>query len=399
MKIIISIFIVLVLCGGVVAQITTDESIRISILTCAPGDQLYSIYGHNAIRITDRQAGTDKVYNYGTFDFNTPGFAIKFMRGKLPYILSVADYYDFLSEYEYFKRSVTEQELFLDPLQKQKIVQYLNENIRPENRAYKYDFFMDNCATRLRDIIDKNVSGFKWDTGKSSGKTFRDIIKEYQQGLPWTDFGIDLIIGSPADRKTTLSEEAFIPDYLSAAIEQARYQDPRQTSLQFRKTDILKFKMPKESNLFFLTPLFIFGILLMFEINIFFRVLRGQYDRWIPKYDTFWMVVIAMSSVLMLFMWWGTDHIPTRNNWNVLWANPLFLVWFFCRESMFKIKKALFLLLAFCLVISFVNAIPVIQFLPQYFNPVIMIISVILLLKTYRLSFIIIDNANQQIAP
>ena len=125
-------------------QITTDESIRISILTCAPGDQLYSIYGHNAIRIIDSNKGTDLVYNYGTFDFNTPGFAIKFMRGKLPYVLSIADYYDFLDEYKYYRRAVKEQVLYLDPVQQQKIMQYLAVNMLPENRAYKYDFFMDN---------------------------------------------------------------------------------------------------------------------------------------------------------------------------------------------------------------------------------------------------------------
>ncbi len=297
---------------------STDESIKISILTCSPGDQLYSIYGHNAIRVINANQGTDLVYNYGTFDFNTPGFAIKFMRGKLPYMLSVTEFYDFLGEYQYFNRSVTEQELQLDSMQKQKIIEYLNVNMKPENRAYKYDFFDDNCATRLRDIIDKNVDHFEWNQSKASGKTFRQIIKEYQKKMPWTDFGIDLIIGAPADRKTTLSEESFIPDYLSTAIFYARYQDDTKTGLQYRKTEILPKKKKDAPNNFMWSPWMVFLILLLVEINIFIRVLKGQNSKWIQLYDKVWLVVLTLSSALLLFMWFATDHIPTKYNWNIL---------------------------------------------------------------------------------
>jgi len=367
------------------AQITTDESIRISILTCAPGDQLYSIYGHNAIRIIDSKKGTDLVYNYGTFDFNTPGFAVKFMRGKLPYVLSIADYYDFIDEYNYYKRAVTEQVLYFDPVQQQKIMHYLSVNMLPENRAYKYDFFMDNCATRIRDIIDKNVSNFKWDETKASGKTFRQIIKEYQKGLPWTNFGIDLIIGAPADRKTTLSEEAFIPDYLSSALKYARYKDPRQTALQFRKIDTLTFQAKTTTNNFLLSPWLVFIILLLIEINIYFRYLKGSVNKWIQKYDTLWLVILTFSSVLMLFMWFGTDHIPTKYNWNILWANPLMPLWWWMHKKGNANSTWMAYFIAACIVISIVNAIPGCGFLPQFFHPLVIIIGFIMLIKGVRL--------------
>jgi hypothetical protein len=366
-------------------QITTDESIRISILTCAPGDQLYSIYGHNAIRIIDSNKGTDLVYNYGTFDFNTPGFAIKFMRGKLPYVLSIADYYDFLDEYKYYKRSVTEQVLYLDPVQQQKIMQYLAVNMLPENRAYKYDFFMDNCATRIRDIINKNVSNFVWDESKASGKTFRQIIKEYQKVMPWTNFGIDLIIGAPADRKTTLREEAFIPDYLSSAIQYARYKDPRQTGLLFRKIDILTFPPKPAVNNFLLSPWLIFIILLLIEINIYFRYLKGSVGKWIQRYDVLWLVIITFSSALMLFMWFGTDHIPTKYNWNILWANPLIPVWWWMHKKGNPFSNKIVYFVAACILISMINAIPGCQFLPQFFHPLVIMIGSILLIKGVRL--------------
>jgi len=385
MKTIFLIFVCFILSiPDVFCRLSTEESIKISILTCSPGDQLYSIYGHNAIRIINANQGTDLVYNYGTFDFNTPGFAIKFMRGKLPYMLSVSEFYDFLGEYQYFNRSVTEQELQLDSMQKQKIIEYLNVNMMPENRAYKYDFFDDNCATRLRDIIDKNVDHFEWDQSRASGKTFRQIIKEYQKKMPWTDFGIDLIIGSPADRKTTLSEESFIPDYLSTAIFYARYQDDTKTGLQYRKTEILPKKKKDAPNNFMWSPWMVFLILLLVEINIFIRVLKGQNSKWIQLYDKVWLVVLTLSSALLLFMWFATDHIPTKYNWNILWANPLIPIWWWANRKGSRSTLWIGFVITFCLFISLVNAIPGLQFLPQFFHPLIIVIGAIIFLKGLR---------------
>lgn len=385
MKSIFLIFVCFILSiPDVFGRASTDESIKISILTCSPGDQVYSIYGHNAIRIINANQGTDLVYNYGTFDFNTPGFAIKFMRGKLPYMLSVVEFYDFLGEYQYFNRSVTEQELQLDSIQKQKIIEYLNVNMKPENRAYKYDFFDDNCATRLRDIIDKNVDQFEWDESKASGKTFRQIIKEYQKKMPWTDFGIDLIIGSPADRKTTLSEESFIPDYLSTAIFYARYQDDTKTGLQYKKTEILPTLKIGAPNNFLWSPWIVFLILLLVEINIFIRVLRGQNSKWIQLYDKVWLVVVTLSSALLLFMWFATDHIPTKYNWNILWANPLIPFWWWANRKGSHSSFWIGFVIVFCVFISVLNAIPGLQFLPQFFHPFIIVIGAIIFLKGLR---------------
>ncbi|MBK7632947.1 MAG: hypothetical protein IPJ13_00715 [Saprospiraceae bacterium] len=216
---------------------------------------------------------------------------------------------------------------------------------------------MDNCATRVRDIINKNVSNFVWDESKASGKTFRQIIKEYQKVMPWTNFGIDLIIGARADRKTTLSEEAFIPDYLSSAIQYARYKDPRQTGLLFRKIDILTFHLNLVNN-FLLSPWLVFIILLLIEINIYFRYLKGSVGKWIQRYDVLWLVIITFSSVLMLFMWFGTDHIPTKYNWNILWANPLIPVWWWLHKKPHPFSNKIVYFVAASFLISMINAIP-----------------------------------------
>jgi hypothetical protein len=386
MKFYIAFFIVFVFGSGYdSAQASSVDSIKISILTCAPGDQLYSIYGHNAIRVNNAFTATDLVYNYGTFDFSTPGFAIKFMRGKLPYMLSMSDFSDFLGEYYYFKRNVTEQVLHLDSLSKLKILHYLEVNMRPENRAYKYDFFMDNCATRLRDILVTNVPNLTWDQSWASGKTFRQIIKEYQKSMPWTNFGIDLIIGSPADSKTTLLEESFIPEYLSTALEHAVYTDANRTDLQLHKVKILGFDKRFINLNPFISPVFIFCILLLLECFILSQFIKGKPRSWVKYYDILWVILITLSSLLMIIMWFGTDHIPTKNNWNILWASPLIPAWWWGLHSRKSIVVWLAYVIAISLLLSMVNAIPGVQFLPQYFNPIVIIICAILLLKGYRL--------------
>jgi len=365
-----------------------SSDVTISILTCAPGKEIYSIYGHNAIRIQDKSAQSDIVYNYGTFDFDTPGFMVKFMRGKLPYLLAEGDFNRFMREYQYFERAVTEQVLDLDSIQKHKIIDALSINMLPENRAYKYDFFMDNCATRLRDILQNNVNGITWDQSSASFKTFRQIIKEYQQPLPWTNFGIDLIIGAKADRKTTLMEETFIPDYLANALNEVMVKDASNKKIVLSTRELITFPAESQMNRFIsflLSPLFFFLILLIVEINILLRSLKNKQNKWISRYDSLWFWVITFCSLLMVFMWFGTDHIPTKNNWNLLWASPLIPLWWWMSSKGSASARYISYLLLLSITVSIVNAIPTIQILPQYFHPVVIMIGIILLLKGLRI--------------
>lgn len=365
-----------------------SSDVTISILTCAPGKEIYSIYGHNAIRIQDKSAQSDIVYNYGTFDFDTPGFMVKFMRGKLPYLLAEGDFNRFMREYQYFERAVTEQVLDLDSIQKHRIIDALSINMLPENRAYKYDFFMDNCATRLRDILQNNINGITWDQSSASFKTFRQIIKEYQQPLPWTNFGIDLIISAKADRKTTLMEETFIPDYLANALNEVMVKDTSNKKIVLSTRELITFPAESQMNRFIsflLSPLFFFLILLIVEINILLRSLKNKQNKWISRYDSLWFWVITFCSLLMVFMWFGTDHIPTKNNWNLLWASPLIPLWWWMSSKGSAGARYISYLLLLSITVSIVNAIPTIQILPQYFHPVVIMIGIILLLKGLRI--------------
>lgn len=128
-----------------------SSRLRISLLTCTPGEELYSTFGHSALRVTDSNAVTDLVYNYGTFNFDDEGFYLKFARGKLLYYVSVELFRDFAANYQYENRGITEQVLNLSGEEKIRMRHFLEENLQPQNRYYKYDFFFDNCTTRLRE--------------------------------------------------------------------------------------------------------------------------------------------------------------------------------------------------------------------------------------------------------
>ncbi len=368
---------------GYLPTYSNTDSIQVSLLTVGPGKTIESIYGHNAIRIKDDTKNIDLTFNYGTFDFDTPGFIIKFMRGKLPYIVGASRYENFLNYYYRENRNVTEQVLNLDSLQKVEIIEFLEWNILPENKEYMYDFFMDNCATRLRDILEQNIASLQWDTTRESQKTFRQIIKGYQTEMPWTDFGIDLIIGARAERKTNLREETFIPDYLMNAVSYAKTNN--QKGIEQSKNVVLNIEQTQVKPNFLLTPMFLFIILFLFEVNLFFRGLNQKTPRWTPKYDAFWIIIVTICSILMVFMWWGTDHSATKDNWNLLWATPLLLVWYFThiKESLFS--NTLLFLISVGLLLSLINSIPALNFLPQYFHPVISVICMILALKIGRL--------------
>ena len=141
------------------APANSNDSIRLSLLTCAPGEEIYSLFGHTAIRYENPSQGIDAVFNYGLFSFNTPNFIFRFSLGETDYQLGVTDYEHFAAEYAFYGRSVWQQTLNLTDEEKTKLIQLLQENYRPENRVYRYNFFYDNCATRPRDKIEESIAG------------------------------------------------------------------------------------------------------------------------------------------------------------------------------------------------------------------------------------------------
>lgn len=190
------------------------DSADVYLLTCAPGNESYSIYGHTALRIAIRGTSFDMVYNWGIFDFSTPNFVYRFAKGKLDYMLGAYSYERFLEEYINEGRSVWSQKLNLTVAEKEKMFELVNENLRPENIRYGYDFFFDNCATRVRDIIADAAADTVIYPVKEKKRSFRQLIDPYQKVLPWLDLGADMLLGLQADRKATVSDEMFLPVHL-----------------------------------------------------------------------------------------------------------------------------------------------------------------------------------------
>lgn len=193
---------------------SAPDSADVYMITCAPGNASYSIYGHTALRIAVPGTGFDMAYNWGIFDFSTPNFVYRFAKGRLDYMLGAYPYERFLQEYISEGRAVWSQKLNLTAEEKERLFVLINENLRPENVKYRYDFFFDNCATRVRDIVIAAASDTVILPEKDIQKSFRQLIDPNQKVLPWLDFGADMLLGLQADRKANVSDEMFLPIFL-----------------------------------------------------------------------------------------------------------------------------------------------------------------------------------------
>ncbi|RPD50540.1 DUF4105 domain-containing protein [Paracnuella aquatica] len=299
-------------------------STRISLLTCSPGNDLYSTFGHTAIRVQDPLAGTDIVYNYGTFEFS-PDFYIKFIRGKLNYALATESYADFLYTYQYESRSVVEQELLLTCAQKDQLWMALQHNATPENRFYLYDFLFDNCTTRARDMIVAHA-------GKpvtvpnvlpGSNTTFRNMLHTYldRGGQHWSKLGIDILLGSRIDRKVEQAEATFLPDFLLKAMNGATGGGSR---IATDPQPLLTMPSTLDKGTLFL-PSVVFGAMLLLALVLSFYK-RGAAQKALRIFDRSLFLLLGLAGVLLVFMWVGTDHRDTKDNFNLLWALPTHLL-------------------------------------------------------------------------
>ena len=205
------------------------DSIRISLLTCASGGEIYSLFGHTAIRYENFTRNIDAVFNYGMFNFNAPNFILRFALGETDYQLGATNYEHFVAEYNYLGRDVWQQTLNLTPDEKEHLFNLLQENYRPENREYRYNFFYDNCATRPRDQIEKAIDGSLQYadnmTDNNTGVSFRDLLHKYSEGHPWSRFGMDMCMGSEADKPINRRLMMFVPFYVQEYFNTAQIID------------------------------------------------------------------------------------------------------------------------------------------------------------------------------
>ncbi|MCC5937362.1 MAG: DUF4105 domain-containing protein [Lunatimonas sp.] len=304
----------------------TAQDYQISLITCDPGDELYSTFGHSAIRVLDKTSGTDLVYNYGTFDFNTPFFYVKFSRRTLDYQLALTTFEQFLYEYNYFKRSVREQVLDLSPRQTAEILQFLRINYQPENRKYRYDFFFDNCATRIRDMMESVLgNNLEWNEPEAGErKSFRQLIDEYVYPLPWSDLGIDLALGAVIDREAREHEKLFLPDYLEAAVARADVvgDGPRRSLV--KETHVIYDFPDREIAFSLLNPYIILWVVAIFIAVITFLGFKRK--KLYASIDIVLFGALGILGIVIVYLWFFTEHSQTKMNWNLLWAFPFHLL-------------------------------------------------------------------------
>lgn len=349
--------------------------LRVSLLTCAPGDELYSLFGHTAIRVTDSARNTDLVFNYGTFDFNDPDFYSKFTRGKLDYMLSVSGVPEFLYEYQVEKRTVTEQELNLSGEEKQKIQRTLERTLSSSERYYKYDFLYNNCTSRVRDLLLN--AGLKPDRPLVPEKTtFRDLLHQYLDGgaQPWSKFGIDLVLASPIDKKMTIAESMFLPDYLMKGVDSSVHSSNGGILLNRIIVNAGQPSTRKNVN----WPLFVF--IAVAAIMIALSSIKTKPARRLSKMmDMLLFLVTGLVGLLLLFMWFGTDHKACAYNYNLLWALPTHIIAAF---ALWKNPRWLQKYFSFCVALNLL-LILCWFFLPQQFNIAVLPVVILLMQRCW----------------
>ncbi|MEO6490434.1 MAG: DUF4105 domain-containing protein [Ferruginibacter sp.] len=350
-----------------------SSRLRISLLTCTPGDELYSIFGHSALRVIDSNSVTDIVYNYGTFNFDDEGFYFKFIRGKLPYYISIENFKDFKFIYQVTNRGMTEQVIDFTASEKINIRHYLVENLKEENKYYQYDFFLDNCTTRLRDILVKNKYPEPLLPAVMPSKTrFRQAIHEYlDKGKQyWSKLGIDILLGARTDAVMTAQQQQFLPDNLMKALDKSR---PPFVITSHNLYDLPASNEPAS----WFTPKLIFALLLLL-VFIMGSSKKRSLQMIVKGIDGLLFFLTGLLGFILIFMWVATDHSMTKDNYNLLWALPthVFIAFFINKKTAFVKKYFLFTAISLgILLLAW-------YFLPQQMNPALLPFVLLLLYRS-----------------
>lgn len=354
---------------------------KVSVLTIAPGhEELFAAFGHSAIRIQDPVNGIDKVYNFGTYYYKQPYFYLNFARGYLLYGLSVTTYERFQRYYVYFNRQVLAQHINLSSSQTQDVFDFLENNAKPENNMYYYDYFYDNCATRIRDVFVQALGDdFRIPEKYTSnpGKTIRELTDHYiAEEFPWGKLGIDLCLGFPMDKILADYEYMYIPDYIyeGFAVSEIRTDSIWVSSISSEK--IILASRPMDYPMPWFTPAIAFSILLLFGIILFvLQLKKGWLFRW---FDFILFFFIGTVGLLLFLLWVATDHSAAANNFNLLWAVPTHLIVAFAlirKKTKPWMNWYLTIMIAFSvLLVLFWKVIP--QDLNEGFIPIVFLVAV-----------------------
>ena len=326
-------FILSVVNATVGAQsMTNPDRIQISLLTCSPGKEVWAQYGHTAIRYYDKESGEDLAINYGIFSLDQTYFIPRFVLGMTDYRMGVQPMDMFLAQYSYEGRGVVEQVLNLSAEDKEVIYKALQENMKPENVVYRYNYFFDNCTTRARDMLVNHLHGKIVYPPAEEDATFRSMIHKWNNKYEWSQFGEDLLLGVNADRKTTKSEQQFLPENLRSDFDKARYNGK---PLVKETNVLLDAETEVAEPVFPLSPLSVALIFAVISIVMMLFSYRRQQVYWA------WDLALMLTSGIMgiiFFVMIFSQHPCVSLNFILLFFNPLPLFFLY---STIKKKKVI----------------------------------------------------------
>jgi hypothetical protein len=300
-------------------------------MTMGQGDHVWERFGHNALGIRDRALGTDVIYNWGTFSFDAPGFVPRFLTGRMRYWVQAEDAARALEAYQYWNRSIWIQELRLTPAQRVAARDFVEWNAREENKFYRYDYFGDNCSTRVRDALDRILGGaLRAQFGQApSGVTFRDETRRLTAGGFWTFLGIDLALGTPSDREMTRWEAMYVPGAVRDALREVRLRtDNGAQPLVASEQQVFAARRAPEPGRapWPFARLLIVGLLIASALV----VLSARGGRSGGRIASFlagvWCLVSGLVGTILVLMWTATEHVWTHANANLLLLSPLWIV-------------------------------------------------------------------------
>lgn len=309
------------------AQIQLSNKAEISVLTLGPSqEEVFTAFGHSAFRVHDPVNRIDAAYNYGVFDFDQPNFYLNFARGNNLYMLGVMSYPHFEYAYMAENRYIHEQVLNLQPAQKQRLFDFLQWNALPENRQYLYDYFYDNCATKIPEVtLQVFGDSVKFDGSYiTTDYSFRELTDLYLGEQPWGDLGIDVGLGLPTDKKASPYEYMFLPDYVESGFAHATILHNGKPEPLVKATNIIYESRPVESPSSFFHPLVVFMSFLLLTMYLSYRDIKRKKSSFF--FDGFLFGALGVLGICLVLLWSATNHQAAARNFNLLWALPTHLV-------------------------------------------------------------------------
>ena len=311
--------------GILSASASSLDRVRISLLTCAPGSEIYALFGHSAIRYENPDQKEDWVFNYGMFNFREPNFVMRFVKGETDYQLGVIPFAYFEAEYAMRGSSVYQQVLNLTNEEKECLIRLLKENYLPVNRVYRYNYFYDNCTTRARDKIEESIQGKVVYPENEKEVSFRSILHEFMTESHWSEFGIDLCLGSEADQPIDERKQMFAPFYMLEAARGAMiHRGDTIVPLVLEESKIVDAVLEDEPA-FPLSPMTCSLLLLLMTMAVVVWGIRK--GRSCLAWNVLLFFLQGVGGCIIAFLFFFSLHPTVGSNWLLMLFNPLPLLY------------------------------------------------------------------------